>query len=226
MTFAVTAVKAYGIEAEEAVTKRYKQVYILSITAANTDVTLDLGTYAGTFWTAAGGSTPGALALLALKDIQTKAKSFFKGGSTSIAGKAQADSSFTSVFALDTAASVGGAATEAVTLTGALSTDTVLAVSQKVKGANSTALNGFNTLIDNGITLSWTGNPGANSVATVLLQRTGVTTPVAGTYFITMDATNTQLPNFKFVTGDAPTAYDLTLEWVLKDGEAPVEVAG
>lgn len=225
MAFAVTSVKCYGIEAEEPVNKRYGQRMILGITGLNTDVTMDLGTYAGTFWTAAGGSTPGAAALLAIKDIQTKALSFRGVGGSSIAGKAQADSSFINIFALDTAASLGGAATEAVTLTGALSTDSILGVSQKVKGANSTALNGFNTLIDNGITLSWTANPGANSVATVLLQRSGVTTPVVGTYFLTMDATNTQLPDIKFVSGDAPTTYSLILEWVLKDAEQPVELA-
>lgn len=225
MTLAVTAVQCKGIEVEEAVNKRYRQKMILSITGANTDVTYDLGTYAGTFWTATSGSTPGAAALKAIKDIQTRAKSFRGIGGTKIAGKVQVDSSYVTYAAYDTTASLGGAATEAVTCTGLLSTDTILAVSQKVKGANSTALNGFNTLINDGITLSWTGNPGANAVATVLVSRTVTAVPSAGTYFLSMDGTNTQLPNITFFSTDAPTTLDLILEWDLKDGEEPVELA-
>ncbi len=209
---------------EEAVNKRYRQRMLLSITGANTDVTYDLGTYAGTFWTATGGSTAGAAALKAIADIQIRAKSFRGLGGTGIAGKVQVDSSYTKIQAIDSTASSGGAATEAVTVTGLLSTDTILAVSQKTKGANSTALNGFGTLIDNGLTLSWTANPGASSVSTVLVSRTVTAVPSAGTYFVSMDGTNTQLPNITFFSGDAPTAIDLILEWDLKDAQEPVEL--
>ncbi len=222
MAFALTRAQAYGTEVEEAVNKKYKQVLILTFTAANTDVDLDLGDYAGTFWDAVDGSQPGIDALLAIKDIQTRAETFLGIGGTAIAGYSQADASGSSIIAIDSAASLGGAATEAVALTGALSTDTILAVSQKVKGANSTALNGFATLIDNGITLSWTANPGASSVATVLLQRAGITTPAAGTYTVVMNATNTQLPDILFVTGNAPAGGIIALEWTLKPQQQPV----
>ncbi len=73
MAFALTDFQSYGIEAEEAVNKRYKQVAIFSITALNTDVDLDIGDYSGTFWTAVSGSEPGTTALKAIKDIQIRA---------------------------------------------------------------------------------------------------------------------------------------------------------
>lgn len=74
MAFALTGFQAYGMESDEAVTKKFVQYLRLDITAANTDTALDLGTYAGTFWTAVGGTEPGATALKTIKDIQTRAK--------------------------------------------------------------------------------------------------------------------------------------------------------
>jgi hypothetical protein len=46
----------------------------------------------------------------------------------------------------------------------------------------------------------------------------------AGTYQLSLNATNTNLPDILFVTGDAPTAYKLVLEWELKAGELPVQL--
>lgn len=78
MAFVITKVQAYGIEAEEPVNKRYRQYMYLTLTAANTDVDLDLGDNQtgslGTFWTAAGGTTVGAGALRAIQDIVTRAE--------------------------------------------------------------------------------------------------------------------------------------------------------
>ena len=80
MAFAITGVRAEGIEVEEALNKRYYQKYILSITALAADVALDVGSFVsgalGTFWTAAGGSTIGAQALVAIRDISTKVDTF------------------------------------------------------------------------------------------------------------------------------------------------------
>lgn len=224
MTLAVTAVACQGIEVEEAVNKRYRQKMILSITGANTDFTWDLGTYAGTFWTATSGSTPGAAALLAIKDIQTRAKSFRGIGATGLQPRVQADASQSSVVVI--AGTVGGgAATGTATVTGLVAaTDTILAVTQDVKGANSLPLLGYNTPANNALGYVYSADPGANGTIKVTVLRTGVTTVQAGTYQLAMDATNTQLPNLLFVTGDAPTACDLILEWDLKAGEEPVEL--
>ncbi len=223
MTFALTSFAAYGVERDEGLTNLFHQYARFTITAANTDVDLDLGDYSGTFWTAVGGTAPGITALQAMKNINIRALTFLHVAGNAIAGKVQADASYTSIVALDSTGTTGGAATEAVTVTGLATTDTILAVSQKVKGANSTALNGFNTQITNGLTLSWTANPGANSVSTVLVSRQ-VTAVQAGTYQLAMDATNVNLPNILFVTGDAPTALVIELEWLLKNNETPVFV--
>lgn len=78
---------------------------------------------------------------------------------------------FGQILVFNSTASSGGAATEALTVTGLLAADTILAVSQKTKGANSTALIGWTTQIDNGITGVWTANPGASAVVQVLVKR-------------------------------------------------------
>lgn len=76
MAFALTRFQAYGIEIDEATTKRFKQYAELQITALAADVALDLGNNTGTFWGAVGGTEPGTTALQALKDIQLRAKTF------------------------------------------------------------------------------------------------------------------------------------------------------
>lgn len=77
MTFALTKVRAYGVEAEEPRNKRYRQFLVLDITAANTDVDLDIGEHVsgslGTFWNAVDGSEPGDTGLKAIRDIVKRA---------------------------------------------------------------------------------------------------------------------------------------------------------
>jgi len=68
-------------------------------------------------------------------------------------------------------AGAGGAATEVMTLTGILSTDTILAVSQSVDGANSLPLLGFNTLANDALTGVWSADPGAGAVIVVSVLR-------------------------------------------------------
>jgi hypothetical protein len=68
-------------------------------------------------------------------------------------------------------ASAGGAATEVMTLTGILATDTILAVSQSVPGANNLPLLGFNTLGNNALTAVWSADPGAGAVIKVHVKR-------------------------------------------------------
>lgn len=143
MTFALTSVKAYGIEGEEAVNKRYTQRLILHVTSANTDTALDIGNPSGTFWTAVGSSSDQAVAgLAALKNIQTKALTYIGAMCTQMAAFAQVASG-----------------------------------------------------------------------------------PSGSQYTVAMDSTYTQLPKFTFVSGSAPTTYDIVLNWILKDAEVPTEVS-
>ncbi len=159
----------------------------------------------------------------------------------------------------------GGAATGTATATGLATTDTVLAVTQDVKGANSLPLLGYNTpttnainyvysadpgangtlkilvsrpattdtynpvawdtQITNGLTVTYGANPGAGAKVLVTVSRAAVTTVAAGTYQLTMDATNTNIPDILFLSGDAPTAFKIVYQWSLKDQMAPVELS-
>lgn len=68
-------------------------------------------------------------------------------------------------------AGAGGAATEAMVLTGLLATDTILSVTQKTKGANSLPLLGYSTQAANALTGIWSANPGAGAVIVVTVLR-------------------------------------------------------
>lgn len=75
------------------------------------------------------------------------------------------------ILVFTSAAGAGGAATEAMTLTGLLSTDTILSVSQKTKGGNSLPLLGFSTQVNNALTGIWSADPGSGSVIIVSVKR-------------------------------------------------------
>jgi hypothetical protein len=68
-------------------------------------------------------------------------------------------------------AGAGGAATEALTVTGLAANDTILAVTQSTKGANSLPLLGWSTQAANALTGIWSANPGAGSVIQVLVLK-------------------------------------------------------
>lgn len=79
--------------------------------------------------------------------------------------------SLVNLLALSSSVGAGGAATEVMVVTGLLSTDTILSVSQKTKGANSLPLLGFNTQANNALTAVWSADPGAGSVILVAVKR-------------------------------------------------------
>jgi hypothetical protein len=68
-------------------------------------------------------------------------------------------------------ATVGGAAVEAVTVTGLLSTDTILSVSQKTKGGANLPLLGWSTQINGGITVIYSADMGSGAVVLVAVKR-------------------------------------------------------
>ncbi len=71
MSFALVAFHARGVEITSPSNKRGIQQVVLDITAAATDVDLDIGDDSGTFWTAAlADSTYGSLAASALDVLQ------------------------------------------------------------------------------------------------------------------------------------------------------------
>lgn len=72
---------------------------------------------------------------------------------------------------ITSAAGAGGGATEAMTVTGLLTTDTILAVTQKTEGANDLPLLGWSTQAANALTGIWSADPGAGAVIMVLIKR-------------------------------------------------------
>lgn len=73
--------------------------------------------------------------------------------------------------AIPCTAGAGGGATEALTCTGLLTTDTILAVTQQTPGANSLPLLGWSTVVLNGLTGVWSADPGAGAVVLVAVKR-------------------------------------------------------
>lgn len=76
-----------------------------------------------------------------------------------------------SLQAYTSSAGAGGAATEAMVLTGLLATDTILAVTQKTPGGNNLPLLGYSTLANNALTGIWSADPGAGAVIVVSIKR-------------------------------------------------------
>ena len=68
-------------------------------------------------------------------------------------------------------ATTGGAAAEAVTVTGLLSTDTVLSVSPKTNGGANVPFVGWDTQINGGITVHYTADMGPGAVVLVAVKR-------------------------------------------------------
>lgn len=225
MTFALTKVTAYGIEASEPLQKRFKQLLILEGTAANTNVAYDFGTYAGTFWTAVGSTEPGLTALKCVKDIQVKAKAFLSAGGLGLSGRSAVTATDPKVLALTSAVYAGGSATPTLAVTGLLTTDTILGATQIVKNANSLPLiaAAATCAVADQYIVAYSADPGGTGTVRVVFSRAAANTVVAGTYQIAMDATNTLIPNLLFLTTDAPTAFRIVLQWIIKDNELPEE---
>jgi hypothetical protein len=222
MAFALTKVRAYGIEAEQPLNKRYQQMLVLSYTALNTDTALDIGNYAGTFWTAVSGTEPGKTALAALKDISSRCDTFVDVGGTALAGKIPAASGLISY---DSAASAGGAASETYAVVGLAVADKVLSVTPLIAAANAVSLRAVGAIGAGTLVVTYSADPGAGGKVRVLVQKAAASagTLIAGQYALAMDGTNVNLPSLTFVTTDAPTTGVIVLQWDLKDAAEPVQ---
>lgn len=67
--------------------------------------------------------------------------------------------------------SVGGLATESMTITGLQATDTILSVDQSVAGANNTAITAFGAPGADTLSVTWSADPGAGAVVKVLVLK-------------------------------------------------------
>ncbi len=71
--------------------------------------------------------------------------------------------------------------------------------------------------------MTYGANPGAGAKVRVTVSRAAVTTVAAGTFQLSMNATNTNIPDILFLSGDAPTAFKIVYQWSFRDGETPIE---
>jgi hypothetical protein len=222
MTFKVTGYKAYGVEGDEPLSSKcYQQFLTLNITAANTDVDMDLGDYLagalGTFWSAANGDAIGADALRLLRQINARASSFHNYGGLS----AYSGSAAPQLAVLTSAASVGGNATETLTFADMVNTDKVLALSLENNGANNVTLAlasvGGETAPGAGtMSVTFSADPGAGAIVRALVLRAA--SPATAVAVSMANGT----PNFMFSSGSAPTDIAITLCWNLQTGVAPI----
>jgi len=89
MTLALVSFKARGIEYDEVLTKNFKQSLVISLTGANTDLTVDFGDYSGALFTALNSTPAGIIVAKALKDIQVAALQFKNIDGEVLFGKTQ-----------------------------------------------------------------------------------------------------------------------------------------
>jgi len=68
-------------------------------------------------------------------------------------------------------AGAGGAASEAMVMTGLAAGDTIIALHQRTPGANNLPLIGHTTQAANALTCVWSANPGAGAVIVVTVKK-------------------------------------------------------
>lgn len=93
---------------------------------------------------------------------------------TNLVGKVEKDVGLGDIMNIRTytsSAGAGGAATEAMVLTGLAAADTILALHQKTPGANNLPLLGSTTLAANALTCVWSADPGAGAVVVVTVRK-------------------------------------------------------
>ena len=74
-------------------------------------------------------------------------------------------------FELESAASAGGAASEAMSFPGLKAGDVVMGITQKTAGATGNAIVAYGTPADGTLSVTWDADPGAGAVLTLLVRR-------------------------------------------------------
>lgn len=210
MAFALTKFSARGIDIAGPSYKRGIQQVVLDITGTSADIDLDLGDDSGTFWTAAqANGTYGALATKALEILKK-----IVAQSVALVGvDSQQLATRNVLVALDSAASVGGSATETLTVTGLLTTDKILAATIVEDGANAAYIQeaAKTCAVAGQYIVTFSANPGAGAEVRVLVQRAN--------YDVTIQDLR---PNLALAAGSGETSYKLILNYELADNQYPV----
>lgn len=208
MAVALTSVKVYPLETEQSMRDNFPHLAEISLTALASDTTVNLATLA------AADSTNGPYLTTLLQRADVITGYFFLESARAQNGAAANVKTFLSN------ASAGGAAAEAYTVTGLLSTDTVIAVTPQTATTNAAYIRSFGTLVTNGLTVTYNTDPGASGKVQVSVIRTGgVATGSDHVFSGTANA-----PVFTFAGGTStPTVLTLVLGVKIKKDYPPVK---
>lgn len=102
---------------------------------------------------------------------QNLSKGHTRGGDKHLATILNEKLDAANIMVFTSTAGAGGGATAAMVVTGLKTTDVILSVVQKTKGANSLPLLGWTTVAANSVTAVWSADPGAGSVIVVTVKR-------------------------------------------------------
>lgn len=214
MTVALTSVKVFPIEPEASFRNTFVHHVEATLTAANTDTSVALATLGAADSTNAVGG-------LYLAEVLRRAYRwhgyFFK--------ESQRSPNYV-VKSYLSAVSAGGAAAEAYVVTGLKSTDTVTAVTPQTAAANAAYIRAYSLLINNGLTVTYNTDPGANGKVQVTVQRAvAVAGDLTGSDHL-WDASITA-PTFTFA-GSTATPVALTFVGIIETqpGYGPVRSTG
>ena len=196
MAFGISSVRAYPVVAESPFRgKSIMHMVEVGLTASASDSSLALATLAAS-------DSDGA----ALKTLLARAA---KIEHVAIPGLVEA--SQYPVLKYDSAASAGGAASEAYTVTGLAAADEILSVSPLTKGANAVYIRQWTDTgrSVNTLTVEYSGDPGAGAKVRVLARKAAASAPAAGAF--SWDG-NANTPTFLLPGGTStPTAFTLYL---------------
>lgn len=208
MAVALTSVKVYPLETEQSMRDNFPHLAEISLTALASDTTVNLATLA------AADSTNGPYLATLLQRADVITGYFFLESARAQNGGAANTKTFLSN------ASAGGAAAEAYVVTGLLATDTVISVTPQTASANTAYIRAYSTLVNNGLTVTYNTDPGANGKVEVSVIRTGgVATGSDHVFSGTASA-----PVFTFAGGTStPTVLTLVLGVKIKKDYPPVK---
>lgn len=212
--FGTNKVKIYPIEDEASFRNTYLHVVEVDLTALNSDTALALATLAAADTTNASNG-------LYLATLLTRAyrwvSYFFK--------ESQRAPNFVTKSYLSNAAA-GGSATEAYVVTGLKSTDTILAVTPAVATANAVYYKAYSLLVANGLSATYSGDPGAAGKILVAVSRAvAVAGDLTGSDHL-WDGSVTA-PNFTFAGGTStPTTLTLSMLVETTAGYPPIRTPG
>jgi hypothetical protein len=243
-TYLVTGYEAYVREIDEPLTTKFRQTLVLyAKSTLNSQGTYDLGSYVagslGTFWTAAiadttavaanpaqgilTATTAGAIATAALGVMQNVAgvlaENFLRVESPYLVGLQKISGS--QVLQFTSAAYGGGSATPTVTVTGLLSTDTIVSVTQAAKNSNNLPLIGFGAVGAGTLGLIYSADPGTTGTVSVGVLRSTGLAPQTSQYTLSL---SNMAPQITFSATGAPTTTQaFFLEWDLSPGNHGVK---